>query len=338
MNANVSYIPEDTRWPYVQTWFFSVQRELPGNSLIEVGYTGNHSLRLPIIADYNQALPNAPGGTLGIQPRRPNQAFGAITWVDPAGIQTYNGFSARFEHRFSHGLYFLNSFTWSKALGRLRAGARIRLRVLRRQSAEHLRPDSRARPVELRREVHQHDEPGVRLPFGRGRKFGSNWNRVVDAVLGGWEINTINTANTGTPLDVFYTPGCGQRRDRPHPGLSRRSRHAAERRRRTPRAPRDTINHYYGNYTFTIPPANAPFGNAGRNAFRGPSFWQWDLGVNKSFRITERARLQFRSEFFNVLNHTNFAIPDSNISDAAFGTIRSTFPARQIQFALKLMF
>jgi hypothetical protein len=100
----------------------------------------------------------------------------------------------------------------------------------------------------------------------------------------------------------------------------------------------DTINHYYGNFTFSVPSANAPFGNAGRNAFRGPSFWQWDLGINKSFSITERARLQFRSEFFNVLNHTNFAIPDSNISDAAFGTIRSTFPARQIQFALKLMF
>ena len=58
VNANISYIPKDTRWPYVQTWFLSVQRELDGNSLIEVGYNGNHSSRLPIIADYNQALPN----------------------------------------------------------------------------------------------------------------------------------------------------------------------------------------------------------------------------------------------------------------------------------------
>jgi len=175
------------------------------------------------------------------------------------------------------------------------------------------------------------------LPFGRGRKYGANWNRFYDAVLGGWQINTIKTANSGTPLDVSYTPGAandvtgripdyrGEAIMRPNVVVN-------------PSGASDTINHYYGGYTFAIPPANAPFGNAGRNAFRGPSFWQWDLGINKSFSITERTRLQFRSEFFNVLNHTNFAIPDSNISDAAFGTIRSTFPARQIQFALKLMF
>jgi len=102
--------------------------------------------------------------------------------------------------------------------------------------------------------------------------------------------------------------------------------------------PNDAINHYYGNYAFSVPSASAPFGNSGRNAYRGPNFWQADLGVNKSFRIVEAVKLQFRSEFFNILNHTNLAIPDSNINDAAFGTIRATFPARQIQFALKLMF
>src|SRR5262249_53153784 len=116
-NANVSYIPKDTRWPYVQSWFVSAQRELAKNFLVEVAYNGNHASRMPIIGDYNQALPNAPGGALGIQPRRPDQTFGAITWVDPAGIQTYNGLSVRLEHRFAQGLYALNSFTWSKSLG-----------------------------------------------------------------------------------------------------------------------------------------------------------------------------------------------------------------------------
>jgi hypothetical protein len=98
------------------------------------------------------------------------------------------------------------------------------------------------------------------------------------------------------------------------------------------------LNTYYAGYTFTVPPASAPFGNLGRNSFRAPGFEQWDLSANKNFRIRENIRLQFRSEFFNILNHTNFGIPDSKITDTAFGTIRSTYAPRQIQFALKLLF
>ena len=98
------------------------------------------------------------------------------------------------------------------------------------------------------------------------------------------------------------------------------------------------LNTYFAGYTFTLPPVNAPFGNLSRNAFRTPGFEQWDLALDKTFQIHEDVRLQFRSEFFNVLNHTNFGIPDTKTTDAAFGTIRSTYPARQIQFALKLLF
>jgi hypothetical protein len=337
VNANISYIPKDTRWPYVQTWFLSVQREIVKDTVVEIGYTGNHGSRLPIIADYNQALPNAPGGTLGIQPRRPNQAFGAITWVDPAGIQTYNGLSARFEHRFSHGLYFLNSFTWSKSLGdteqALESGSGYY--VANPQNIYNLKAERG--PSSLDVTLINTTSVVYQLPFGKGRKIGSAWNPIVDGVLGGWEINTIHTANTGTPLDVTYSPAAANDVTGRIPDY----RGVAEMRPNVspnPGGVQDTINHYFGAYSFSMPSASAPFGNAGRNAFRGPSFWQWDLGVDKFFRIHEDIRLQFRSEFFNALNHTNFAIPDSNISDAAFGTIRSTFPARQIQFALKLMF
>ena len=88
-----------------------MQHEVLKNTVLEVAYTGNHSLRVPIIGDYNQATPNAPGQTLGIQARRPNQAFGPITWFYPAGQGTYNGLSVKLERRFAGGLYFLNSFT-----------------------------------------------------------------------------------------------------------------------------------------------------------------------------------------------------------------------------------
>jgi hypothetical protein len=98
------------------------------------------------------------------------------------------------------------------------------------------------------------------------------------------------------------------------------------------------INNYFAGYTFTTPPVNDPFGDLGRNAFRAPGLEQWDLSANKSFRIGEKAKLQFRSEFFNVINHTNFGIPNTTTTSSSFGQIRSTYPARQIQFALKVIF
>ncbi|SPE26763.1 hypothetical protein SBA3_1300019 [Candidatus Sulfopaludibacter sp. SbA3] len=177
------------------------------------------------------------------------------------------------------------------------------------------------------------------LPFGKGRKHGSSWNAVMDGVLGGWEVNTINTANTGLPITVAYTPGAANDVTGRIPDY----RGEAVMRPNVIGNPiglqgTDPLNHFFDGTAFQVPSPSAPFGNSGRNAYRTLNFNQWDLGVDKKFRIHESVNLQFRSEFFNVLNHTNFGFPDANISDAAFGTIRQTYPARQIQFALKLLF
>jgi hypothetical protein len=339
VNSNVVYIPPNTRWPYVQNWFLSVQRELAKDTLIELSYNGNHSLRLPILADYNQANPNLPGQTLGVQARRPIPTFGPITWVDPAGNNDYNGFSARVEHRFAKGLYFLNSFTWGKAMGDSE------------QALEYYAGYVEANPQNIRNlaaergpssfDVKLNNVTSVvyQLPFGKGHQFGSNWNPVLDAVLGGWELNGINTSHTGTPLNVYYSPSTandvtglsndyrGEAFERPNVTGSAISQSTAQ-----------MINTYFAGYTFTTPPASAPFGDVGRNAFRAPNFEQWDLAVDKNFRIREKMRLQFRSEFFNVLNHTNFGIPTTQTTSVAFGQIRTTYPPRQIQLALKLLF
>ncbi len=176
------------------------------------------------------------------------------------------------------------------------------------------------------------------LPFGKGRKYGSNMNPVLDGVFGGWELNTINTAHTGTPLNVYYTPATANAvsglsndyRGEPflRPNVSGSSASQSNR----------NVNNYFAGYTFTTPPVNDPFGNLGRNAFRAPGLEQWDMAADKSFHIREKAKLQFRSEFFNLPNHTNFGIPNTNYGSSSFGTIRTTYPARQIQFALKLVF
>jgi len=338
-NSNVAYIPADTKWPYVENWLLSVERQLGKDTSLEVAYTGNHSLRLPILGDFNQAAPNALNGTLGVQARRPIPTFGPITWLDPVGNNNYNGLSVRLEHRISSGLYFLNSFTWGKALGDSE------------QALETYAGASQANPQNIHDLRNEYGPSSFdvklnnvtsfvyELPFGQGRRFASDVHPIVNGLIGGWEISTINTAHTGTPLNVFYNPSTandvtgltndfrGQAFERPNVTGSAASQSTSQQ-----------LNTFFAGYTFTTPPANAPFGNLGRNAFRTLGFEQWDFAANKTFVIREDVRLQFRSEFFNLLNHTNFGIPDTRTTDAAFGTIRTTYPSRQIQFALKLLF
>jgi hypothetical protein len=177
------------------------------------------------------------------------------------------------------------------------------------------------------------------LPFGKGLRYGGNMNPLLDGFLGGWQLNGINTANTGTPVNVYYTPSTlndvtglsaeyrGEAFLRPNVSGSPASQSTAQ-----------MLTNYFNGYTFTTPGPNAPFGNLGRNAFRAPGLENWDLGVSKNFRITEGIKLQFRSEFFNVMNHTNFGLPVQTSNSSSFGTITTTYPARQIQFALKVLF
>ena len=179
------------------------------------------------------------------------------------------------------------------------------------------------------------------LPLGKGRTYGANMKPWQDTIAGGWEINTINTAHTGNPLNVYYGPTAAQ----DVTGLSNDYRGEAFLRPNVSGTLQmlgesGMINHYFNGLTFATPPVNDPFGTLSRNAYRAPGFEQWDFALDKYFPIPlrEDMRLQFRSEFFNFLNHTNFGIPNTQTTNSAFGTIRSTYPARQIQFALKLLF
>jgi hypothetical protein len=347
VTTNNDYIPADTRWPMIQSWVVSLQRELRRDTIVEIAYNGNHSSRLPIIADYNQAAPNAPGGSLSVQTRRPIQSFGPITWVDPVGVNDYNGLSVRFEKRFSKGLYVLNSFTWGKSLGNSEQaleqapGQNVANPQNIRNLAAETGPSSYdVKLINVTSVVYQ-------LPFGKGQKFLGNVNRIADLAIGGWELNGINTANSGIPLNVFYAPSAAN----DVTGLPTNSEYRGTAILRpnitgsVPRLTRDqSIAAYFGpaigapGSVFTLPTVDAPFGNLGRNAFRAPGMAQWDLGVTKNFNITERVKVQFRSEFFNFLNHTNLGIPNQQANSTAFGSITGTFPARQVQFGLKATF
>jgi outer membrane receptor protein involved in Fe transport len=339
ITSNVDYVDPHSPWPMIQNWLFSVQRQLATGTVLELAYNGNIATHLPIIADYNQANPNAPGGTLGMQARVPIPQFGPITWVDPAGTNNYNGFSARFEQQMRGGLYLLNSFTWSKALGDSEQSLEVYpgYTVANPQNIHSL--SSEYGPSSFDLAVIDVTSMVYQVPFGKGRKFAQNLNPVAEAILGGWEINAINTAHTGTAINVNYTPSAandvsGSIADyrglavlRPNVAGSGISQNT-----------NGMVTNYFAGYAFAAPPASDPFGNLSRNAFRAPGFWQLDTGVNKTFVIHESIRLQFRSEFFNLLNKTNFSPPTATTTSSAFGTIRSTYAPRQIQFALKLIF
>ena len=352
VNSNVVYIPPDSKWPMIQNWFLSVQREITKSTIIEVAYNGNHSTRLPILADYNQAAPNAQtatcnfsvtpaitSGCLGVQARRPIPSFGPITWVDPAGDNHYDGLSARFEHKFGGGLYFLNSFTWGHAIGDSEQALEYYAGYFEANPQNIHNLAAEKGPSSFDVKLNNVSSIVYQIPFGKGLKYGGSMNPVLDAIVGGWELNTINTAHTGTPLDVAYAPSSindvtglsndyrGEAFLRPNVSGSAASQSKSQ-----------MLNTYFAGYTFVTPPATSPFGNLGRNAFRAPGLEQWDLSADKSFRIREGIKLQFRSEFFNVTNHTNFGIPNTTSTSSSFGTIRTTYPSRQVQFALKLIF
>jgi hypothetical protein len=339
VNSNVVYTPPDSKWPYIQNWFIQVQRELPKNTVLALSYNGNHSLRLPIIADYNEAAPYNTSAPLAYTARVPIPTFGPITWLDPAGDNHYNGLSVRLEHRLAKGLYFQNSFTWGLGIGDSEQALEYYAGYYQANPQNIHDLAAEVGPSSFDVKFNNVSTVVYQLPFGKGRQIGAHMNAVADAFVGGWELTSINTGRTGTPIDVTYgatgnnivSSLSNDYRGEPYlrPNVSgsavSQSRSAM-------------LNTYFAGYTFTTPPANAPFGDLGRNSFWGPKFDQWDASVDKSFQVHERARLQFRAEFFNILNHTNFGIPNTVSTNAAFGTIRTTFPSRQIQFALKLIF
>jgi hypothetical protein len=172
------------------------------------------------------------------------------------------------------------------------------------------------------------------LPFGKGRSFGSNASGIVQGIFGGWRITAINTAASGLPVNLTYSP-TSQFQVSTAPNYRPNVTCDPV----TPQGQR-TTNTYLNRACVSIPTdPSHPWGNATRNSIRSYPFYQTDLGLHKQFGLwSETSRLEFRAEAFNIFNLTNFQAPNSNIGSSSFGSITSTFPARQIQFAAKILF
>ena len=347
LTSRVNFTPRDTRTAYVQSWHLSVQRELPWQLLLDVAYVGNRSNKLIVLGDYNQARPNNasdPAAGTPLQQRRPFPDYSFIQISFNGGFTTYNALQIKLERRFADGLYLLNSFTWSKAIDNAAGHLEATFGDNSRGNIKNLRGD---------KGLSNYDQPlnnttslVYDLPFGKGRRFASGANYLVDSVIGGWRLTLINTITSGLPANVTYSPSSAfqvgssltYRPNQLAPDLY------------TPESERDPSNYLNINAVTVPTDRSQPFGAIGRNTVRGPNFWQADLGLHKSFPIfRESTRLEFRMESFNLFNRSNFLVPDTNASSirivnnvpvlgGSYGRISGTYPARQIQFALKLIF
>ncbi|MCU1233386.1 MAG: TonB-dependent receptor, plug [Candidatus Solibacter sp.] len=333
-STSLRYTPPNTRTGYVQSWHFTVQQQLAKDLLLEVAYVGNHGVKLMTLGDVNQARPQAPNENTSLNARRPYLGFADVEISYQGGYDIYHALQAKVEKRFSGGFYFLNSFTWSKLIdnssGHLEANNGDNSRV------NFLDPGYNKGVGSYNQPFNNTTTLVYALPYGKGRKFGSNGNPFLTAIIGGWQATVINTMTSGMPVNINYGPASrysvsGYPTYRPNLIGD-------------PMAPiaQRNIDNYFNKANVVIPvdPLNPnPFGNAGRNTVRSYAIYQTDLGLHKEFPLgSEVRKLQFRSEFFNVMNKTNFQAPNSTSSSSAFGTIRSAFAALVIQMALKLVF
>ncbi len=336
LSSRTNYIPADTRTGYTMNWHFTIQRELGKNFVLDLAYVGNRSNKLVILTDYNEARFNNAGENLTVNARRPIAGFGQVQIAQPAGFSNYNALQAKIERRFSNGLLLLNTFVWSKALdnasGHLETSGGDDSRVSFTQRRSYKGVSGYNQPLNNTFTVVWD------LPFGKGKRFGSGMPMLADLVLGGWNLSQTTTANSGLPVNLIYNPvsrlqigtiGNVRANVVGDPVLAESSRPIREL-----YLDRNTVQEVPNNNA-TV--AN-PYGNVGRNTVIAPNYFGTDMGVQKRFRITEGVKLEFRSEFFNIFNKTNLLAPDSNRSNQTFGLISGTFPARQVQFALKLLF
>jgi hypothetical protein len=338
--ANITYMPRDTRTSYLNSWFLSLQRQVTSTLLIDVAYVGNRANKLILFADFNQAATNQPGQNVALQARRPISTFSDITYAFPGGWSNYNALQVRVEKRFDKGLYLLNSFTWSKALdngaGALEgpngnASSPMNLYNLAGEKG----PSGYDQTLTNTTSVVYH------VPFGKGRKFGDNSNRLVDAILGGWQVSTINNWWSGARINMFHDLAGAYQVSSIGPDWrgAPRFRPNVSGDPVLPNWKATSPAAYLNPATTALPTNNNPFGNAGRNLVRMPTFYQIDFAALKDFRLwSESSALQFRAEFFNLTNKTNFQTLQANRNSPAFGRFLTTFDPRLVQFALRLTF
>lgn len=327
------------RTPYIQQYNLGVQYELMRDLVFDVAYVGNKGTKLNGFRNLNQraVITNANGSQSA--GARPFPAFGDIQWMENRVLSSYNALQMRLEKRFTRGLSALVSYTWGKALTEAPdhistsgGGAGFDTGTFREpQNGNNLKAERGLAEFDIK---HRFVASYIyELPFGHGRRWGSGWNKAADVFLGGWQVSGIHVLQSGLGLTATLAGGTvlnigGERRARPNivgdPILPNSER---------------TVQRWFNTNAFAaFSPSPQAFGNGGVGIMRGPGYVNFDFTAAKNFQLSERFRMQFRTELFNAFNRANFGPPNIARDSSGFGQILSASNARIIQFGLKLYY
>ncbi|MFN0105519.1 MAG: carboxypeptidase regulatory-like domain-containing protein [Bryobacteraceae bacterium] len=348
--ANLQAFVQDSPSPWNMMWNFTIQRELPGDVLLESAYVGNRGLYLSrsgeggmeinqldprylsLGAALNQQVPNPFFGVVnnGIhlsptvargQLLRPYPQFTNVQPLYDAGASSnYHAWQNTFKRRFSRGFLFEGSYTWSKMID---------------DGDSHQNTYDVAASRSLSSQDIAHRFVGsvlYDLPIGRGRALDTGGSKLANLLVGGWQVNGILSYQSGVPLALSANNTSGLFAARTQPNST-----GASGKKSGP--VQERLDAYLDPTVYTQPAAFT-FGNLPRYLpdVRTDMTKNWDLSIFKQFQITEKIRTQVRAEFFNALNHPIFGSPNTTVTSGAFGAITSQANSpRQIQFGLKFL-
>jgi len=346
------YWNPDLRPALIHQWNVTLEYQFLPSFSLSAAYVGEDGTHLVNPREYNQPLPGI-GPLASWAPslqRRPLYNLlplvTNISGTDSSSLMNYNSLQVSARQRFSHGLEFQASYTISKVLTDNRGyygngGADAEAAYW--QNAYDRRGDY---GVGFFNAAHIFTSGGhYDLPLGRGRTFGSGWNRWIDAVLGGWGTGYILHAHTGFPVTLQATGTAGGQNDRAalRPNRYLQGFTYVDQNIDCWFGTTDTIcltpGVNDGKCVYGVPDA-ALFGNSAKSTERAPGLFSLDMNLSKRFPITESKYALLRADFYNLPNHPSFSPPARNISTAStFGAITGTaIGSRTIELALKVYF
>jgi hypothetical protein len=338
--------------PRIEEWNLSVQHEFANNWLAQVAYVGTHAYRLwnhenadlnqpyqPLDSNFSDDTGNFGRPYFALQPN-----LASVYPLDLGDLfLVYNSLQASLNHRFSHGFNVLFAYTYASDLGNADGNVAGNVQDAHTPNAEYgpVSPDIRHRFTASY--LYQ-------LPVGRGRTFASNSSPILDALIGGWDVAGITTAQSGqsetstASSDLSNTGSFSYRFDQ----LARPtdfSYNTAGQAGLGCTPGKRNILCWYNPAVFTAP-ALAPgqqsahaFGNARIGNLRGPNLVDFDFVLQKNFRVKDYGQVEFRSEFFNIFNHPNLGLPGNYVDVAGGAAITSTAADnRELEFAVKYSF